>query len=84
MKPFLPGLVLAVVLLFLQAMSDLSLPRYMSGIVSAVIAQNTGEIPRIGLLMLLIALAGGTASVAVSLLSSKIAAGLAKNLPGGV
>jgi len=41
---------------------------------------QTAYILRIGLFMLIIALFGGTATVLVSLISSKIAAGVAKNL----
>src|SRR4051812_24671513 len=38
-KPFLPILLLAVVLLFVQAISDLSLPKYFSEIVNVGIQQ---------------------------------------------
>jgi ATP-binding cassette subfamily B protein len=38
-KPFLPLLLLAIVLLFVQAMSDLSLPKYLSEIVDVGIQQ---------------------------------------------
>jgi ATP-binding cassette subfamily B multidrug efflux pump len=40
LKPFLLGLVLAIVLLFVQAVCDLSLPNYMSDIVNVGIQQN--------------------------------------------
>ncbi|MCE5195728.1 MAG: ABC transporter ATP-binding protein/permease [Negativicutes bacterium] len=43
-------------------------------------AMQNAYIVRIGLLMLLIAFLGGTASILVSLLSSRIAAGVARNL----
>ena len=43
-------------------------------------AMQSAYIVRIGLLMLLIAFLGGTASILVSLLSSRIAAGVARNL----
>src|SRR5262245_10911565 len=38
-KPFLPILLLAIVLLFIQAMSDLALPKYLSEIVDVGIQQ---------------------------------------------
>ena len=40
LKPFSFGLVMAIVLLFGQAISDLSLPNYMSDIVNVGIQQN--------------------------------------------
>ena len=43
-------------------------------------AMQTGYILKVGLLMLLIALASGIASILVALISSRIAAGVAKNL----
>jgi ATP-binding cassette subfamily B protein len=42
-KPFLPLLLLAIVLLFIQAMSDLSLPKYLSEIVNIGIQQGGVE-----------------------------------------
>ncbi|MEG0383192.1 MAG: ABC transporter ATP-binding protein [Solibacillus sp.] len=45
LKPFLFGLVMAIVLLFGQALSDLSLPNYMSDIVNVGIQQNGIEQP---------------------------------------
>ncbi len=47
-------------------------------------AQQTGYILRIGLLMLLVALAGGVATVLVSLLSSKISSGVARNVRSAI
>ncbi len=48
-KPFVPLLILAIVLLFAQAQADLALPTYMSDIVNIGIQQNgvTSEIPKI-------------------------------------
>ncbi|MCR8645918.1 ABC transporter ATP-binding protein/permease [Paenibacillus sp. N1-5-1-14] len=45
LKPFLIGLIAAIVLLFGQAISDLSLPNYMSNIVNIGIQQNGIEHP---------------------------------------
>ncbi|MEO4055140.1 ABC transporter ATP-binding protein [Solibacillus sp. CAU 1738] len=45
LKPFIFGLVMAIVLLFGQALSDLSLPNYMSDIVNVGIQQNGIEQP---------------------------------------
>src|SRR5437870_13669767 len=43
LKPFIPLLVIAVVLLFVQAVSDLSLPNYLSQIVNVGIQQGGVE-----------------------------------------
>jgi ATP-binding cassette subfamily B protein len=40
LKPFIPGLIIAIVLLFAQAVFDLNLPNYMSDIVNVGIQQN--------------------------------------------
>ena len=40
LKPFYIGLILAVALLFVQALCDLNLPNYMSEIVNVGIQQN--------------------------------------------
>jgi ATP-binding cassette subfamily B protein len=40
LKPFIPGLIIAIVLLFAQAVFDLNLPNYMSNIVNVGIQQN--------------------------------------------
>src|SRR5450759_2056967 len=48
LKPFIPMILLAVVLLFVQANADLSLPDYMANIVNYGIQQNgvTNAIPQ--------------------------------------
>ena len=43
LKPFLGGLIVTVMLLFVQAFSDLNLPNYMSEIVNVGIQQNGVE-----------------------------------------
>jgi len=84
-------LILAVTILFLQVFTDLSLPNLMSRLVNSIIAQgaaqNTpetgaedGNIISLGLQMLIITLAGGAAAVSVSFLSTRIAAGIARDL----
>jgi len=90
LKPFTPLLVLAVMILFLQVFCDLSLPNLMSRLVNSILAQGaaqnvpeTGEadnILNLGLQMLVIALTGGAAAVSVSFLSTRIAAGIARDL----
>jgi len=66
---------------FAQAICDLNLPSYMSKIVNIGIQQNQPDyILKTGLIILLIALLGGLATILVGLLSSRIATGAARNL----
>jgi ATP-binding cassette subfamily B protein len=92
-KPFVPFIALAVAFLFLQAFSDLSLPNLMSRLVNMILGENSGQgavdtmgqpqdsnILYLGLQMLLVTLAGGGAAVSVSFLSTRIAAGIGRDL----
>jgi ATP-binding cassette subfamily B protein len=73
-------------ILFLQVFCDLSLPNFMSQLVNSILIQNapetspTDNILRLGLQMLAVALIGGAAAVSVSFLSTRIAAGIARDL----
>ncbi|OPJ55840.1 ABC transporter ATP-binding protein [Alkalithermobacter paradoxus] len=87
LKPFICHIILAIILLFAQAMADLSLPDYMSNIINNGIQQN--NIPIVtrqkyiintGIVMLLISLASALCIVGVGFLASKVAAGLSCNL----
>ncbi len=81
LKPFIPLLLVAIVLLCGQAASELALPGYMSDIVdNGVVNKDVPYILRIGGIMLLIAFLGTAASVLVSYCSGKISAGFCRNL----
>ena len=87
LKPFIPLILFAVAVLFLQAFCDLSLPNLMSRLVNMVIGQTSsenqglpGNVFSLGFQMLAIALTGGAAAVGVSFLSTRIAAGIARDL----
>ena len=92
LKPFVSLIVLAVLILFLQVFCDLSLPNLMSQLVNSILAQSAAQsaaqnnvsadnnILWLGLQMLVITLAGGGAAVSVSFLSTRIAAGIARDL----
>jgi ATP-binding cassette subfamily B protein len=82
LKPFLAALVLAIGLLFIQAICELNLPNYMSDIVNVGIQQNAGisYILRIGALMLLVTVISGVATVLVGYISSRVGAGIARDL----
>ena len=83
-KPQLPFIALAVSILFIQALCDLSLPNIMAQLVNGIL-RNAGEgsdndILSIGLTMFGITLLGGCAAVGVSFLFNRIAAGIARDL----
>ena len=88
LKPFWFSVLLIIGLLYAQAMTDLALPDYMSRIVNIGLQQGLMEqgsvqytyILQTGGTMLLIALLGVIFAVLVGYLSSRVAAGLAKNL----
>jgi ATP-binding cassette subfamily B protein len=81
LKPFLFSFVPAIAFLFVQAFCDLTLPNYMASIVNVGIQEGRYDyILSTGLTMLGIALLGGLATIVVSLLSSRVGAGFARNL----
>ncbi|MCL2880699.1 MAG: ABC transporter transmembrane domain-containing protein, partial [Treponema sp.] len=90
LKPFTPLLVLAVCFLLLQAFCDLTLPNLMSQLVNMILSINgtgTGSttnvnsgILSLGLRMLFTALTGGASAIMVSFMSTRIAAGIARDL----
>lgn len=80
-KPYALWIVVIFGLLFVQAMTDLALPDYMSNIVNnGITAGDTGYILAEGGKMLLIALLGALCTIAVGYLSARLAAGTARNL----
>lgn len=81
LKPYKWSLTAVVILVLLQALSELYLPTLMAEIVDKGIARNDiSYIWRTGWLMLAVALAGTICSIAVSFLASRNAAGLGRNL----
>ena len=80
-KPYALWIVVIFGLLFVQAMTDLALPDYMSNIVNnGITAGDTGYILAEGGKMLLVALLGALCTIAVGYLSARLAAGTARNL----
>jgi ATP-binding cassette subfamily B protein len=74
-------------MLFIQAMCDLSLPNLLSRLVNEVLRVSAVSLPeedssiiRIGLAMLAVALGGGAAAVGVDFFSTRMAAGIARDL----
>ena len=80
-KPFLFSFAPAIAFLFVQAFCDLTLPNYMAAIVNVGIQEGRHDyIFSTGLIMLGVAFLGGLATIMVSLLSSRVGAGFARNL----
>jgi ATP-binding cassette subfamily B protein len=81
LKSYLGMIILAVALLFFQAMCDLALPDYMADIVNTgVMTGNINSIVKTGAIMLLITLLGTAASVTVGYFAAMAAAGVAHDL----
>lgn len=81
LKPYTGSIILVLILLFLQSLANLFLPKLMSQIIDIGIGNNDAAyIVRIGSIMLIIALVGGIFTVIANLYSSKIAMGFSRDL----
>jgi len=80
-KQYRIQILIVIVFIYLQVITDLTLPDYMSRIVNeGIVEGNNDLIVNTGMQMLLITLAGACASIVASYLSAKIATGLAHDL----
>jgi len=85
LSPYIGPLILMVIFIYCQASATLALPDYMANIINkGIMSKNTGVILHYGLIMILIAIGGGLATVGVNYLASRIGAGLARNLRDAV
>jgi len=89
---------LVIVLLFIQAMADLTLPDYLAKIVnygiqpleaqqsagSVTVESQSNLVLNTGLMMLVLTLVSVTAAISVGLLSARVAAGVARDLRDSV
>jgi ATP-binding cassette subfamily B multidrug efflux pump len=81
LRPDRGFVVLVIVLTFLQTMSTLYLPTLMSDIVDkGVVTGHIGYILRMGVVMLLVTMAGGAAAVLASLYGAKATAGFGQRI----
>jgi len=81
LKPYTALLAVAVLFLFVQALSELYLPSLMAEIVNVGIKQGrTGFIYSVGLRMLAVALLGGGASILVGFAAARVAAGVTRDV----
>jgi len=79
LKPYRVPLAFVVVLVFLQALSDLYLPTLMADIVdTGIVKGDTPYILRVGGFMLLVAIGGATCSIIASFYSSRISVGFGR------
>lgn len=81
LSPYVWPLLLMAVFIYCQASANLALPDFMAKIINeGIMGKNTETIFHYGLIMILIAIGGGLATVGVNYLSSKIGTGFAKDL----
>ncbi len=81
LKPYMGYVILAIVLLFIQAMCDLALPDYMSEIINkGIVLKDNGLILEVGGKMLLVSFGGVLAAILVGLIAAKTGASVAKKL----
>ena len=79
--PYLSAILLAVALLFVQAMCDLALPDYMSDIVNTgIVNGDTAYIIKTGGIMLLVSLLSAACTIIVGYLAAYTAAGVSRRL----
>lgn len=80
-KPYIPYILVAVVLLFAEAMLELALPGYMADIIDdGIIAGDMKQIYKIGILMIGISAAIVLCATGVSIFASKTAARSARDI----
>ncbi|MBU3228295.1 ABC transporter ATP-binding protein [Clostridium algidicarnis] len=85
LKPFKVPIILVLVLVFFQSLSELYLPTLMSDIVNnGIVNGDTDYILKIGAFMLLVALGGTICTITASFLSSKVATGFGRDLRKGL
>lgn len=85
LKPYSLSVISALILIFIQAITELALPSLMANIVDVgIVNEDTSYILRVGGLMLLIALIGTFSAVLSSYLSAKSAVAFGRDLRGNV
>lgn len=85
LKPYRGLVAVVVILMLLQALSELFLPTLMSDIVdTGIIKGNTGYILRIGGVMLLVAAAGAICAIVAGFFSARVSMGFGKILRNNI
>ena len=85
LKPYIGQILVVLVLVYVQAMTDLQLPDYMSRIVNeGVLIGDNGVILSIGLKMIAVTLLGAVCTIAAGFLAARVATGYARDLRSAV
>lgn len=80
-RPYIPHILLVILVLFGQVLAELALPGLMARIIDrGIIPGNLSFIYQTGAVMLAVALVGVLCSIAVSYLSSRIASGASRSI----
>ena len=81
LKPYRTPIIIVFILVFLQSLSELYLPTLMADIIDVgIVRGDTNYIIRVGIIMILVALAGTVAVVIANYLAAKISVGFSKIL----
>ncbi|PIY17198.1 multidrug ABC transporter ATP-binding protein [Candidatus Dojkabacteria bacterium CG_4_10_14_3_um_filter_Dojkabacteria_WS6_41_9] len=81
LRPYWFQIVAAIALIYLQVMTDLALPAYMSRIINeGIVGQDNSVIMAIGGQMLLVTLFGAVATIVAGYLAARISTGVARDL----
>lgn len=81
LKPYVWQILLLLVLVFVLVETTLQLPDYMAKIINdGIVAENNSVVWHTGLLMLLVSLVGGAATVGVGYFASRIGTGFSRDV----
>jgi ATP-binding cassette, subfamily B, multidrug efflux pump len=80
-KPYILGLIILIVLVWVQATVNLTLPDYMAKIINlGILRKDIDAVWSNGLQMLLITLGGGACTVAIGFVAAKISSGFVRKI----
>lgn len=81
LKPFIPMIIVGIVLTFLQGMCSLYLPNLMSDIVNnGIVGQSLDEVYKYGRYMLYVTIGFMACAILATFMASKVSAGFGRNL----
>lgn len=81
LKPFIPMIIIGIVLTFLQGMCSLYLPNLMSDIVNnGIVGQSLDEVYKYGRYMLYVTIGFMACAILATFMASKVSAGFGRNL----
>ena len=81
LKPYIGFILIAIALLFGQAMCELALPDYMSNIVNrGIVARDSGYVLKVGGFMLLVSLGSILCAISVGFIAARVAASVAQKV----